>query len=80
MPREIRLASAARTGLGATGGDDFKDRLVKLIPSEIVTAFVTIQGLISVAGEGNSKKDTLMWIVILVLLPLPRFIYGKSAM
>ena len=40
-----------------------------MIPSEIITAYVTIQGLISgYAGAGN--KDTLMWIVFVVLFVL----------
>ena len=70
MPREIKSAADIKIALPEPPSvNNFKDRLVKLIPSEIVTAYVTIQGLISTAGTGNSVKNThtLMWIVITVL-------------
>ena len=50
--------------------NDFKDRLVKLIPSEIVTAYITIQGLISGAANPAGKINTLLWIVITALIVL----------
>ena len=73
MPREIKSLADIKAALPAVPSENnFKDRLVKLIPSEIVTAFVTIQGLISTAGTGNSVKNThtLMWIIIGVLFAL----------
>ncbi len=73
MPREIKsLADTNAAVPAAPSENNFKDRLVKLIPSEIVTAYVTIQGLISTAGNGNSVKNTntLMWIIIAVLFAL----------
>jgi hypothetical protein len=45
--------------------DDYKDKLIKLIPTEIITAYVTILGLISGTTQGN--KDALLWLVIAVL-------------
>jgi hypothetical protein len=71
MPREIKSTADVKTFSPAppSGGNDFKDRLVKLIPSEIVTAYVTIQGLIA-AGGGGGDKTTLMYIVIGVLFGL----------
>ncbi len=79
MSREIRAASdtpSAKVILQPDeGANSFKDRLVKLIPSEIITAYVTIQGLISgYVGEGN--KLTLMWIVFATLFVLtPVYLY-----
>lgn len=79
MAREIRSSSDPKPETvniqSEQGGNDFKDRLVKLIPSEIVTAYVTIQGLISgYAGAGNKEK--LMWIVFGALFLLtPVYLY-----
>lgn len=71
MPREIKsFADVKAASAEPPVENSFKDRLVKLIPSEIVTAYVTIQGLISSAGNSNSNKETLMWIVIAVLFSL----------
>jgi hypothetical protein len=41
--------------------DNYKDKLVKLIPAEIVAAYITIHGLVINSAENN--KDTLLWIV-----------------
>ena len=80
MPREIRSANDVK-GLttSAAGESDFKDRLVKLIPSEIVTAYVTIQGLIAAMAQQTSKTATLSWIVISVLFVMtPFYLYQIS--
>ncbi|MET0461858.1 MAG: hypothetical protein ABW007_01835 [Chitinophagaceae bacterium] len=45
--------------------DDYKDKLIKLIPTEIITAYITILGMISGTTQGN--KDALLWLVIAVL-------------
>ena len=72
MPREITSQSQTLNLLTPknTLPNDFKDRLVKLIPSEIVTAYITIQGLISGAESPTGKIDTLLWIVIAALIIL----------
>lgn len=67
MSREIRAAEAATQNPSSTP-NDFKDRLVKLIPSEIVTAYITIQGLI--IGYDGANKATYTIIVFLCLLVL----------
>lgn len=102
MPREIRslrdvVSSATisnkgnNTASASNEPDDFKDRLVKLIPTEIVTAYITIQGLITgaggaAAGTPTSGSDnttgnaqTLLWIVFIVLTILtPIYLYFIS--
>jgi hypothetical protein len=70
MPREIRqFQTPVTTAAAPTPPDDFKNRLVKLIPSEIVAAYITIQGIIAGAAV-SGNKDLLIWIVFLVLLIL----------
>lgn len=92
MAREIQTRSAqnagqvtAPTALSNTPTfDDFKTRLIKLIPSEILTAYVTIQGLISGAqvlnATGNADTQRmLLWIVFVILLLLnPVYLYFVS--
>lgn len=77
MSREIKSAKDIQAVLvPASNVNDFKDRLVKLIPSEIITAYVTIQGLIAGAASQNGNTDMLLWIVIAVLLVLtPVYLY-----
>jgi len=72
MPREITTPAQGLpvSVMKNTLPNDFKDRLVKLIPSEIVTAYITIQGLIAGAASPTGKKDILLWIVIIVLIVL----------
>jgi len=76
MAREIKSAADIRAiDAPVSSVNDYKDRLVKLIPSEIITAYVTIRGLISGAGvQGN--KELLLWIVfgmLVVINPLYLF-------
>ena len=55
--------------------NDYKDRLVKLIPSEIITAYVTLRGLINGAGQ-QGNKQLLLWIVFGILVILnPLYLY-----
>jgi small-conductance mechanosensitive channel len=49
--------------------NDYKDRLVKLIPTEIITAYVTLRGLINGAGE-QGNRQLLTWIVFGILVIL----------
>ena len=50
-----------------TTANDFKDRLVKLIPSEIITAYITLQGLISGNGPGHLQLYTTIAFACLLL-------------
>lgn len=79
MAREIASTQdAVNPNNAATAASDFKDRLVKLIPSEIVTAYVTIQGIISGAG-GTGNKPLLLWIIFVILFTLtPLYLFYVS--
>ena len=70
MSREIKAADVATQNPSATP-NDFKDRLVKLIPSEIVTAYITVQGLIiGYNGENKAIYTIIAFVFLLVLTPL----------
>ena len=73
MAREIK--SAADIPVAPSPINDYKDRLVKLIPTEIITAYVTLKGLINGSGvEGN--KSLLLWIVFGILVVInPLYLY-----
>lgn len=69
MSREIKAPQRDVTVAAEQTGNDYKDRLVKLIPSEIITAYITLQGLI---GD-RPDKQIYTWIVfgcLLILTPL----------
>jgi hypothetical protein len=74
MAREIK--SAADTPVPPPSQvNDYKDRLVKLIPSEIITAYVTLKALINGAGE-QGNRQLLTWIVFGILVILnPVYLY-----
>jgi hypothetical protein len=68
MAREIKSATDIPIPPPAQV-NDYKDRLVKLIPSEIITAYVTLKGLIYGAGE-QGNRQLLIWIVFGILVVL----------
>jgi hypothetical protein len=78
MSREIR--SVAPEIASATSKNDFKDRLVKLIPSEIVTAYITILGLIKAAAIKPEAAVWIGWVVFGILLILTPFYLTKVAL
>jgi|SRR5450432_1770205 hypothetical protein len=75
MTREIKSSADTHLEPDLPTVNDYKDRLVKLIPTEIITAYVTIKGLVSGSGvQGN--KQLLIWIVFAVLLIVnPLYLY-----
>ncbi len=75
MAREIKSSADTHLEPDLPTVNDYKDRLVKLIPTEIITAYVTIKGLVSGSGvQGN--KQLLIWIVFAVLLIFnPLYLY-----
>ena len=75
MAREIKSSADVHLAPDLPTVNDYKDRLVKLIPTEIITAYVTIRGLVSGSGvQGN--KQLLIWIVFAVLLIInPLYLY-----
>ena len=72
MPREIISATDAakpRIAADINAPNDYKDRLVKLIPSEIVTAYITLQGLISGQTSNKTLFTSIAFISLLILTP-----------
>ncbi len=73
MSREIKSLQDVTTPVTPAAAyntnppSDFKDRLVKLIPSEIVTAYITLQGLISSQPEKDKQLYTIIAVVALFL-------------
>lgn len=72
MPREIK----SETDQGST--TNYRDRLLKLIPSEIVAAYVTLHGLIM--GLESDYKYNILWIVVGVLFVLTPFYLIRVSM
>jgi len=69
MPMAREIKSMADVTVPPSNVNDYKDRLVKLIPSEIITAYVTIKGLIMGAGS-SGNKTLLLWVVFGILVVL----------
>lgn len=70
MSREIK--SVQQLQVQNVAPNDFKDRLIKLIPAEIIAAYITISGLIIgfAKDKPNADKSNLLWIIILILMIL----------
>lgn len=67
MTREIKTSKDVRNiGGNPKDADNYKEKLVKLIPSEIITAYVTIYGLVT--GLKSQHESIIIWIVIAILL------------
>ena len=79
MAREIAsLGDVQNNQNPATTINDFKDRLVKLIPSEIITAYTTIFGLITGAVVAGNKNSLLLIVFALLLILTPFYLYYVS--
>jgi len=63
-------AYALAEGAAQPQPDDMLTRLVKYIPAEIITAFITIQGIISSTAEPPVAAFWILFIALLVLTPL----------
>ncbi|KAF2516682.1 hypothetical protein [Flavobacterium foetidum] len=70
MSREIK--SAPQLQVQNVAPNDFKDRLIKLIPAEIIAAYISISGLIIAFAKQKpeAEKSHLLWIIILILMIL----------
>ncbi|MGH2666799.1 hypothetical protein [Flavobacterium sp.] len=67
MTREIKTNKDIETlGGSPKKADNYKEKLVKLIPSEIIAAYVTIYGLVT--GIKSQHENLILWIVIALLL------------
>jgi hypothetical protein len=81
MGREIKYRIEKRAGVTETTAgelDSYKDKLLKLIPAEIVAAFLTLKGVLD-AAQHVERIDLIQWIVfagLLIFTPLfYRYVY-----
>jgi hypothetical protein len=75
MAREIK--SYADANVLPSEANNYRDRLLKLIPSEIVAAYITLYGLIM--GLESTYKNKLVWIIIgLLFILTPFYLYKVS--
>jgi hypothetical protein len=75
MAREIKSYTDAN--VLPSEANNYKDRLLKLIPSEIIAAYITLHGLIM--GIESTHKQDLLWIVIgLLFIITPFYLYKVS--
>ena len=70
-----RAAAAGSVAVGSKAKalpatpDDYQDRLLKYVPTEVIGVFIALDALLKSAG-GNVHKDVLSWIAFVVLLVL----------
>jgi hypothetical protein len=76
MAREIK--SVKDKGVNPSDVNSYKDRLLKLIPSEIIAAYITLNGLI--LGIDSIHKQQLLWISVGILFVLTPFYLYKVSM
>jgi hypothetical protein len=50
------------------GSDDYKSRLMKYIPGEVVVLYLTLDGTVNSASIETSLKSQLLWSIFLILL------------
>lgn len=56
--------------------DDYRSKVLKLIPAEIVAAYLTLKEFLAV-GQANTLRDWVSWLVFLILLILTPVYYNK---
>jgi hypothetical protein len=81
MGREIRYYSKKSMGMAAVSAsnlDTYRDKLLKLIPAEIVAAFLALKGVLDAAQnvEGIALIQWIVFVGLLIFTPLIfRYIY-----
>lgn len=50
--------------------DDYKTKVIKYIPTEIVTAYVTLEGIIKASPGATNGVYWMVFILLLILTPL----------
>lgn len=70
--KHVRVAADAAQEL-----DSYKEKLLKLIPAEIVAAFLTLKGLLDAAKQVPGI-ETVQWVVFIGLLIFTPLIYWKG--
>lgn len=71
LDRALRDTGASDT----TSPDDYKDKLLKHIPAEAITVFVTLNGIINSSASGQSREVTL-WVAFAVgLVGTPLYLW-----
>lgn len=76
MAREIKSYNDA--DLAPSEVNSYKDRLLKLIPSEIIAAYITLHGLVK--GIENEHEQALLFIIIGILFLITPFYLYKVSM
>ncbi len=76
MAREIKSYKDAE--VLPSEANSYKDRLLKLIPSEIIAAYITLQGLVK--GINNIHEKELLFIIIGILFLITPFYLYKVSM
>jgi len=69
MGRTIKTQNGIWIAEQTASIDDYKDKLVKLIPSEIITAYFSLQAMIK-GGENGGDGHLFLWIIFIVLILL----------
>jgi hypothetical protein len=59
--------AAAVSQSGEPKADDYQDRLLKLIPTEVVTSYIFLDGLLR-SAPANVPASVLRWVVFVALL------------
>jgi len=67
---QVAHRAAATSNSSEPPPDRYKDRLVKLIPGEVVTVYLLLSGLIAVTDPEQVSHGPLLTAVFLILLAL----------
>lgn len=67
---EPSRTSAEQTDAVRLTPDDYKTRVIKYIPTEIVAAYVTLEGIIKATEKAPSGAYWMVFIILLVLTPI----------
>lgn len=59
-----------QTGASRLIPDDYKMRVIKYIPTEIVAAYVTLEGIIKATEKAPAGAYWMVFIILLVLTPI----------
>ena len=67
IPQQMGAVAAVATPAPTISEDKYKDKLLKLIPADVIAIYLTLHGLVPVLPDAAPRK-ILYWVIFVVIL------------
>ncbi len=70
VPTVIPKNAAEQPAEPQLAADDYKMKVIKYIPTEIIAAYVTLEGIINASNQAPAGAYWMVFVILLILTPL----------